>query len=556
MERMLKMQQMLELVAQDASATLLAGRCARLFDAWRYWAGRAGRYCAWPVEQVVLPAAPAQAELWDGIFGWGEELELELEPEPEPEPVVQMASPAGAAVDGAAAGRDGGVASESVVPGPGPVAVAVPFARGRRAERPTSTNNTTIADPPPSSDTGSYIVIGSLTLVAVGIACLLVQRVMRRDKIQPELMSGRLSNANPIVTQAGDSDELMSGRLSNSNPIVTQASDSNVSSRVSLRPTTTGEELNTAPSAPLYGTQAGGGAAADAGVVSVADNVRPDYVEPGTVHNVGLTQMSVAPNHMTTWDEATGHISQAWLLVKGSFILAARKTDVTDQVARLIENDHEAHVMHTGNAAPQHSAPSDGEQLPTSASPQSNFGSGQLDGLKRGLHPSEDVIAQLKCVSFEGFPDWGNLCRGQERHGECALALIGPTSPVPDAQTPLVRVVFVHAGALVRNASGTEVERRACCKRFARAEWKCGREQENSVGSIHTYSQLLSISTFQLDSTYVKKVLDSFSVGCALGFLCRAVVCIPVVWYFSYILSFLWLRASRDEENTAEERMR
>jgi hypothetical protein len=309
-------------------------------------------------------------------------------------------------------------------------------------------------------------------------------------------MSGSLSNA-------------MSGRLSTSNPIVTQASDSN---------------------AQLYGTQAGGGVAADAGVLNDRFNV-----EPGTVHNVGLT-LSAAPTHMTIWDEATGYLCQAWLLMNGSFTLAAGKTDVTDQVARLIENDHEAHVMHTGNAAPQHRAPNDGEQQPTSASPQCNSGSTQFEGLKRGLHPSEEVIALLQCVSFEGFPDWGNPCRGQERHGECVLALIGPTSPVPDAQTPLVRVVFLYAGALVRNASSTEVERRAACTRFARAEWKCGREQENSVGSIHTYSQLLSIGTVQLDSTCLKKNVNSSSDGCALGFLCKVVACISVVWIVSYIL--------------------
>jgi hypothetical protein len=200
--------------------------------------------------------------------------------------------------------------------------------------------------------------------------------------------------------------------------------------------------------------------------------------------------------------------------------------DLTGCIGRLVSNDAE------------------GQGLFTSAAQSVSL------GVERLLHPSEEVVATIKCLGFDGFPDWGDA-KQEQRIGECLLVLVGPAGdaaskePLPALPIkgqismkdgPARRLLFLHEGALLRSASGSEDTLQiGCCnrKRQSSATWTIERERTSSFAVIHLQKQLVSITSDEVEKTVLAKSMtlqDVPRLSCApwVGTLCAAFSCFLV----------------------------
>jgi hypothetical protein len=120
--------------------------------------------------------------------------------------------------------------------------------------------------------------------------------------------------------------------------------------------------------------------------------------------------------------------------------------------------------------------------------------------LESCLEPDEKVVASIPCVGFDGFPDWG-LNQRQQRVGHCVLAIIGSTDH-PAENT--CRIVLMHSGKM-RGVSAREMSMKCCCASENSSSWDIERRQDSALAVLWAKTQLVAISSEQLDRLSLSK---------------------------------------------------
>jgi hypothetical protein len=118
------------------------------------------------------------------------------------------------------------------------------------------------------------------------------------------------------------------------------------------------------------------------------------------------------------------------------------------------------------------------------------------------LGPTERVLAKLKCVGFDGFPDFG-VSNEQQRIGKCSVALIGSEK---DPHVP-VRMVFTHQGQK-RSIEADEnlYELPLISAKSNTSSWSATREQASGLAAIHVTKQLIGITSDNIEKVALHKV--------------------------------------------------
>ena len=117
------------------------------------------------------------------------------------------------------------------------------------------------------------------------------------------------------------------------------------------------------------------------------------------------------------------------------------------------------------------------------------------------LGPTERVLAKLKCVGFDGFPDFG--AAEQQRIGQCSVALIGSEK---DPHVP-TRMVFTHRGQK-RSIEADEnlYELPLISAKSNTSSWSATREQASGLAAIHVTKQLIGITSDNIEKVALHKV--------------------------------------------------
>jgi hypothetical protein len=124
------------------------------------------------------------------------------------------------------------------------------------------------------------------------------------------------------------------------------------------------------------------------------------------------------------------------------------------------------------------------------------------------LSADEKIYASIPCVGFDGFPDWG--CDGllderQQRIGHCVLAIIGSASQFDDKSC---RIVMIHSGRM-RGISAKEMNATCCCAGQNSASWDIERRQDSAIAVVSMKTQLVAVSSEQLDRLSISKASGS-----------------------------------------------
>eukprot|EP01043_Picozoa_sp_COSAG02_P027539 COSAG02_NODE_1631_length_11575_cov_5.514639_3_plen_257_part_00 len=117
------------------------------------------------------------------------------------------------------------------------------------------------------------------------------------------------------------------------------------------------------------------------------------------------------------------------------------------------------------------------------------------------LGPEEQVLANLPCVGFDGFPDFA-ITNDQQRIGKCSVSLIGSEK---DPHCPL-RMVFTHEGQFRTIEAKEEAYKLPLI--FADSDtssWTATREQSTAMAAVHVRSQLVGITSDNVEKLALTK---------------------------------------------------
>ena len=120
--------------------------------------------------------------------------------------------------------------------------------------------------------------------------------------------------------------------------------------------------------------------------------------------------------------------------------------------------------------------------------------------LENCLQPNEEVLAQIRCLGFDGFPDWGTW-EHEQRLGDCVLAIVGASDP--SAGVPC-RLVLSHVGKL-RAISALELDIMCCGRKTESGMWDIRRDQSTGLAVLGASTQLVAISAEQIQTLHLSK---------------------------------------------------
>lgn len=105
------------------------------------------------------------------------------------------------------------------------------------------------------------------------------------------------------------------------------------------------------------------------------------------------------------------------------------------------------------------------------------------------LCENEVVLAELPCIGFDGFPDFGEN-NDQQRLGQCRIAMLGSQK---DSTVP-TRILFYHQGHRRQISATEKMTAFTFAKCVDTGDWQVASQRRNSVAVINTSSQLVDIS--------------------------------------------------------------